>query len=98
MSKHLLCRCLFRVLNFCIERAPQIFISHLFIVGVYLFFSISLQLLLWQQEQVESMACLLKDPLSLHMVLSVKIQTSCSRHLKGKALGMLLQKLGVEAH
>lgn len=37
MSKHLLCRCLFK-LNFCIERAPQIFISHLFIVGVYLFF------------------------------------------------------------
>lgn len=36
MSKHLLCRCLFRVFNFCTERAPQIFISHLFIVGVYL--------------------------------------------------------------
>lgn len=76
MSKHLLCRCLYRVLNFCIERAPQIFISHLFIVGVYLvgFFSISLLLLLWQQEQVKSVACLLKDLLSLPMVLTVKIQ------------------------
>lgn len=49
MSKHLLCRCLFKLPNFCIERAPQIFISHLSIVDVYLFSffpSISLQLLL----------------------------------------------------
>lgn len=84
MSKHLLCRCLFRVLNFCIERAPQIFISHLFIVGVYLFFSISLQLLLWQQEQVESVACLLKDLLHYMWFSLLKYRPVAQATLRGK--------------